>query len=260
MMKTLQSLCRILIVVLTTLLFYAAYAGVRLICLISGRPHKVWRNRCLTLWAATVAAFLNLKIEVSGEPPRPPFFLVSNHLSYLDIVVLYRYLDCTFVSMREVREWPVIGFMADTLGILFIDRKNRADVQRVNLQISEAIDHHQGVVIFPEGTTSSGDQIRHFRSSLLEPAAASGMGVHYAAISYRTLPGDQPASESVCWWGSTPLGTHVLRLTRNKGIQCRLQFGGESVIDSNRKTLSDTLHRRVSELYRGDRQRSSALF
>lgn len=193
---------------------------------------------------------LGIRLKVAGSVPKPPFYLVSNHLSYLDIPVFYSLLDTTFVSKAEVKHWPVIGAMARSLHVIFIDRKKRSDVVRVNQEISAEIHDQQGVLMFPEATTSSGESVLPFRASLLGYAAETKMEVSYAAIRYCTGEKDHPAHLSVCWWGEDmPILQHLRKLLSNKNVTAEVVFGEGTVVSDNRKELAEQLEKRVNEIF-----------
>src|SRR4029079_551086 len=82
-------------------------------------------------WSAVVMAAIGLRVRPRGTPPEPPFLLVANHLSYVDIPVLASRLGCVFVSKAEVRGWPLLGPICRTLGTIFIDREARRAIPRV---------------------------------------------------------------------------------------------------------------------------------
>lgn len=201
------------------------------------------------MWGKLTAIILSLHVSVEGEPPKPPFFVVSNHLSYIDVPIYSSILNTTFVSKAEVKHWPVIGIMARTLGILFVNRSLKRDVTRVNREISQQLNERQGVVLFPEGMTSPGKEVLKFKPALLEPAASEGIEVSYAAIRYETGPGDSPAYKSVCWWGTAPLHIHLYELAKNKRIDVLLRFGDKKITNINRKNLARMLHKNVEELF-----------
>ncbi|MEX1062326.1 MAG: lysophospholipid acyltransferase family protein [Balneolaceae bacterium] len=247
-MRHARAVIRLLSVSVATLAIYVLYVAARLPLRLFHCRREAWRNKCTRIWLVTVAAILSLKITVSGSAPKPPFFLVSNHLSYIDVVVMYSLLDCTFIVKNDVRRWPVIGFMIKTMDVLFIDRNRRVDVKRVNSLISKALNSYQGMILFPEGTTSQGDCVRPFRASLLKQPAVKGIAVHSAAIAYRTEGGDLTASESVCWHGDISFFAHIYRLSGNRRIHCMLAFGG-AIKDNERKSLSVKLHKEVQCIY-----------
>ncbi len=248
-MRIITAYIKVVFFLLGTLGIYLLYAIPYMIIRLFRKPYEPWRNIILRFWGKSVAKILGLRITVEGTPPKPPFFIVSNHLSYLDIPVFYSILDTTFVSKHEIRNWPVIGIMARSLGILFIKRGLKRDVTRVNREISEQLNEHQGVVLFPEGMTSPGDKIHRFRPSLLEHAASENAEVYYAAIRYETPPDDVPAYNSVCWWGNTPLHTHLLRVGKTSKVDVLVRFGATTIRSDDRKELALKLQESVEKLF-----------
>src|SRR5688500_585758 len=130
-MKQLRLTFRVVALSLVIGGFYLLWLiGLVFVFAFAGAVHS-WRNWIFRYWAKTVALVLCMKITVEGVPPKAPFFLVSNHLSYVDIIAFASQLDCVFVSKSEVRDWPVIGFLCRSMDIIFIDRERRADIPRV---------------------------------------------------------------------------------------------------------------------------------
>lgn len=208
----------------------------------AGPATALWRTRIFCRLCGVIVAVMGVKTEIQGRPPEPPFFLVSNHLSYLDILILASQVPCAFVSKAEVADWPVIGFLCRGVGTLFLDRGNKREIPRVIAQIEAALGQNRGVVIFPEGSTTCGADVSRFKPSLLETAAAAGLPVSYAALSYRTPPGSVPAQQSVCWWGGMTFGKHLLGMLSLPEILATLSFGEERILERDRKILAERLH------------------
>jgi len=252
-MRNLRPLYRIPAIPLITFFFYSiillGYLPVRL----AGMDRRAWRNRCLNAWAYLMAKALGLNIVTIGKVPTAPFFLVSNHVSYLDIVPFYHTLQCVFIAKHEAGQIPVFGSVVRGVGTILIDRSRKRDVQRVNEMLRAAMNKHQGIVLFPEGTTSSGEKILPFRPSLLEYPAAEMIPVYYACISYETGEGDQEAGESVSWWGNTRFIPHLWSLTGNREIHCTIQFGQIPIQSGDRKELASRLEENVRALLIGVR-------
>jgi 1-acyl-sn-glycerol-3-phosphate acyltransferase len=207
------------------------------------------RSRAFHRWSRGVLALLGVRAEVRGPRPAAPFVLVSNHLSYLDVVLLGSALPCVFVAKAEVERWPVIGALCRAADTLFIDREIKRDVTRVRERIERVLASGRGVVLFPEGTTTRGDAVQPFRPSLLETAAATGLSVAYASLSYRTPPGVAPAELSVCWWGDMRFGSHLLALLSLPEIRATLTFGSSAIQERDRKRLALRLQRAVAEQF-----------
>ena len=215
----------------------------------SSRRRARWQALILHRWARTAAFVLGLKIDVSCNAPAAPFLLVSNHLSYVDVIVFASQLDCLFVAKKDVESWPIIGGLCRSVGTIFIDRRNRRDLARVNDGIAQVLEGERGVILFAEGTSSKGSSVLPFRSSLLEVAARRSFPVSYAAVSYRVLADDPPASLSVCWWGDMTFGSHFAELLRLRRIQATVSFGSTEIRADDRKVLAAGLWLEVNRLF-----------
>jgi 1-acyl-sn-glycerol-3-phosphate acyltransferase len=209
---------------------------------LSGLRHRAARVSAwlFRTWARWSARALGARIEVEGSPPAAPFVLVSNHLGYVDILVLASQVDCVFVSRADVAGWPVLGPLVRMVGTIFIDREAKREIPHVLDQVDENLAHGRGIVIFPEGTTSGGSAVLPFRPPLLEAAARAGIPVRCVSLTYRTPPGSAPAGEAVCWWGDMPFWPHVLRLFRLPFFTAKVRFAPESILETDRKRLAAT--------------------
>ena len=203
----------------------------------------------LRLWSRLALCVIGVRVEVRGTPPRAPFFLVSNHVSYLDIVLLGRNTGASFIAKSEVRSWPLMGWLARSVGTLFVDRGRPKDVVRVAREIEAKLARGRGLILFPEGTSTSGRDVVPFRGSLLAPLARSESEVHYASVRYVTGPGDPPARDVVAWWGDMAFGGHFLKLLSLRRIEARIVFGAEPHRNPDRKALAASLHQAVAETF-----------
>jgi len=209
------------------------------------------RSRLFGLWCTAMHPVLGLRVTTTGPMPTAPFLLVSNHLSYVDVIVYGAKLRAAFVAKSEVAGWPVVGPLARWVGTIFVDRRVRRDVTRVNASTEAALDDGLGVVVFAEGTSSAGDEVLPFRSSLLEPAARADHPLVAAAIGYRTPPGSPPARDVVAWWADMTFTGHFLTLLTLPRVEARVSFAPAEPIDADRHALADRLHRTVSGLHAG---------
>jgi len=208
-----------------------------------------WRGLLFHKWARGTAAILGLKVTVRGALPARPFLLVSNHLSYVDVLVFASQLPCGFVARGDVAGWPVIGSLCRAAGTIFVDRAKRKDVARVNGLIDQALGDGRGVVVFAEGTSTRGDTVLPFKSSLLEQAARAGLAPAYAALSYSVRDGEPPAHLSVCWWGDMTFVKHVVALLCLSEIRATAAFGAQTIKANDRKALAEKLWSAVMEQF-----------
>jgi len=206
-----------------------------------------WRARIQHLWSRGVCRILGVEVAVEGCAPRGAGLLVTNHLSYLDVVVLGAQLPCAFVAKSEVARWPVLGFLARAMGTLFVPREERRALPELGERLRARLARGETLVLFPEGTSTAGSAVLPFRPALLAPAIALGTPVSYAALGYTTPPGERPASEAVCWWGDMTFVSHALALLGLPRIQASVRFGPEPLVAPDRKTLAVRLRSAVVE-------------
>jgi 1-acyl-sn-glycerol-3-phosphate acyltransferase len=135
------------------------------------------------------------------------------------------------------------------MGIIFIDRNNRRDIPRAGAEIIRKLSDGEGVIVFPEGTSTKGEDILPFNSSFFEFASKTDLPVSYASISYRTPEGEPPASTMVCWWEDISFIAHLFRLFTLRRFTAILDFGEESVVNPDRKQLAAELRQRVKEKF-----------
>jgi len=233
-------------------LFIAATLGLYSIWLIGVFfiPNKIyWRQIIFGSWARAFVRIARMKIEIVGTPPPPPFFLVSNHLTYIDVPAIRAVTQGVFVAKGEIESWFLAGRICRDMGAIFINRQNKRDIPRAGLDILKALERAEGVVVFPEGTSTKGEEVLKFNSSFLEFAAKSDLPVHYAAISYQTPDNEPPPSASVCWWDDKSFGEHLWYFFQLKEVTAIITFGEQPIQSPNRKELAHKLWSAVSEKY-----------
>ncbi len=193
---------------------------------------------------------MNVQLSVSGHFPANGL-LVSNHLGYLDILVLSATVPCAFISKSEVARWPIIGRFARWAGTVFVERQKKGDAAQKNLAVTESLKSGVPVVLFPEGKTTNGDHVLRFHSTMLQPAIDGSAMITPCALAYELDEGS--VEKEVCYWGNMTLLPHGLNLLGKKVIRVKVAFGEAIVAAGDRKTLAHVLHDRVAQLYAAER-------
>jgi 1-acyl-sn-glycerol-3-phosphate acyltransferase len=208
------------------------------------------RRRAASQWLQRTAQgcqwILGLGFKCVGPTPDSGL-LVTNHLSYLDIIMLAALRPCVFVSKKEVKSWPVFGICAQLGGTIFVDRSRRCDVAGVSAQMREVLAEGLLIVLFPEGTSSGGADVLPFKSALIEPALRLGCPVAAAAIGYSMEKGS--VSEEICFWKDMSLLPHLLNVFAMPSIRAELRCGASRPRSGERKALAVELHNETAALH-----------
>jgi 1-acyl-sn-glycerol-3-phosphate acyltransferase len=248
-MRRVRVALRLAAYVLASATFYLLWVAGKGLLSLFRLSKRRWRKFVLRGWARSIAWIIGMRIDVQGEAPQPPFFLVSNHLSYIDIIAYAAVLDCVFISRHDIVDWPGMGRLAQSIGTIFIDRQHFHDIPRVVALIDRTLAEGYGVILFPEGTSTKGDTVLPFKPSLLEPAARAGYPVSFSSISYHTRPGEAPAHMAVCWWGDMTFTPHLLELLKLSRFEALITFGSHAIQADDRKLLAKSLWHAVNEQF-----------
>jgi 1-acyl-sn-glycerol-3-phosphate acyltransferase len=206
-----------------------------------------WEARALWLQAGCrrVLRIFDVQIQVSGPIPSRGL-LVSNHLSYLDILVVSALMPSLFVAKGEVKNWPIFGWFARLAGTLFAERERRTQVGPLTNQIRSALAQGALLVLFPEGTSSDGQTILPFKSALLAPATDASHPLSGSVIAYELEDGD--VGEEICYWKDMTFGPHLLNLFSKRRVKAFVRFFEMDRGTSDRKELTRQLHSKLLKL------------
>jgi 1-acyl-sn-glycerol-3-phosphate acyltransferase len=248
-----RAIARLILLPLVTLVYSLAWGLLALWPWSRARRAEL-RRQVTQRWAQRMCQILGARIEVFGNLPAGPGFLITNHVGYLDIPVLMSLTGCRFVSKHEIAGWPGIGLLARRAGTLFVNRTTGGRDAGVTLEgMARALEDGDLVVFFPEGTTSRGDSILPFRSGLLSLPARDGHPVWPAALSYEAVDPDVDVGLGLAWSGKQSLVPHVWRLACMPGFTVRIAVA-HAVEAAHRKHLAQSLHHRVAMMHGGLRQ------
>ncbi|WP_337171716.1 lysophospholipid acyltransferase family protein [Gemmatimonas aurantiaca] len=166
-----------------------------------------------------VLTVLRVDVTVRGAWPREPVLMIANHLSWLDIVAVLARRRCTFVAKRDVQRWPVVGWCADALGVIWVDRERKRDLLRAIPALQETLQSGTSVLLFAEGTTGDGRALLPFKSGLVEAAVRARALVVPLAVTASASQGDLSA---LCWIGDETLMANLPRVGALRDIRITL--------------------------------------
>ncbi|MCS6786986.1 MAG: 1-acyl-sn-glycerol-3-phosphate acyltransferase [Thiobacillaceae bacterium] len=205
------------------------------------------RERRVVAWARGLLAIVRVRVRVRGRPPAvrgEGALIVANHVSWLDIHVLHSLLPTRFVSKAEVRDWPLIGWMAARAGTLYLERAKKSDARRVNAEMARLLQAGECLALFPEGTTTDGTRLLPFYSSLFEPAVQAGARVWPAAIRYLTPDGG--INRAAAYHDDVSLWQSLRRILAQDAILAEVSFLPPiAAAGLNRRQLAALAHQAI---------------
>ena len=180
--------------------------------------------------------FLSMKVTVIGEPSHDrPTLIVSNHISWTDIVAIGSKADVTFVAKSEIARWPFVGFMASLQRTLFVDRKRRGDAHRASREMGRRIAAGGAVLLFGEGQSDIGTHVLPFRSALIgaaqhamEEAGAGEVMIQPVTIAYTRLQGlpvGRTDRSLIAWIKSKSFRQNIREILTGGTREVTLAFG-----------------------------------
>jgi 1-acyl-sn-glycerol-3-phosphate acyltransferase len=204
------------------------------------RLHRFCRNLLDTL---------GVKWRVEGNLPLSGA-VVSNHLSYLDILVYSAATPFVMVAKSEVRGWPLIGWLTSRAGTVYVTRGGGPSTYPgVNRAMAAAYRTGLPVLFFPEGTTTDGAEVLAFRRGLFHSVLNEGVALRTAAVAYSVEDDGASIANDVCWWGDALLAPHLFRLAGLKGVRAVVRFGDIVPDRRDRFVLSEQARAQVQQMY-----------
>lgn len=182
-------------------------------------------------WSRQMLAILGVELVVKGvAPTNGPLLVVSNHISWLDILVLNAAQPLRFVSKADVKRWPVLGPLVTGAGTLYIERERRRDAMRVVHHMAEGLKAGDLIAVFPEGTTGDGRELLPFHGNLIQAAIAVHAPVLPVSLSF--MDGRTGGrSDAPAYVGDDHLVGSVWKTLRDGAVQAVVHFGTPEYAD-----------------------------
>jgi len=168
-------------------------------------------------WLNRIPGPMGIHIHLEGTPFQGPCLYVANHISYVDPICVLFHVDAHVVAKAEVKHWPLIGYGANLVGTLFVQRDERTSRHETAQAIQSALLNQDSILVFPEGTTTAGPGTLPFKPRSFAGAYMANVPVQPVAIIY-----DSPIIPFI---GNDTFLPHFFRMFRLKEITGRISFG-----------------------------------
>ena len=181
-------------------------------------------QKAVKQWFFKSCSLVGLTIKTHGEQATGPVLFISNHVSWLDIPLVACMVNPRFLSKSEVRNWPVIGWLAEKVNTLFIVRGKRSAAEAASAAIVEGLKAQDQILIFPEGTTTDGKTVAWVYPRLLGAAISVDAFVQPIVLHYTDDNSDAEQSEIVPYIGEQTLIANLWNVLGCKNLTANVYF------------------------------------
>lgn len=185
----------------------------------------------ISRWGSRALDILNFQIEVVGleklDLKNRNYLFVSNHMSYLDVLIFSAKVPSVFVSSVDMGQVFFLGTLAEMGGSIFVERRSRHRVDQDLSNMTNTLRNGFNIVIYPEGTSTDGQKLLPFKKSLLMSAVDSEREIVPVALKYMSVDGEpfgKANADKVCWYGDMTFADHFLGLLKHREVKVQLQF------------------------------------
>ena len=184
---------------------------------IRGKPKREAGIMLRRNWLNHVPSRLGIELEMKGTPYRKTCLYVANHIGYIDPFAILMHVDAQVVAKADILRWPFVGFASHLVGTIFVDRDIKDSRILAAGAIRKSLEEGTSVLVFPEGTTTDGSKILHFRPRSFEAAQLAGVPVQPVALWYE--------GAQVAFIDNHKFLPHFIRLFKLKKIKGTVVFG-----------------------------------
>ncbi|MFT3761578.1 MAG: lysophospholipid acyltransferase family protein [Pseudoxanthomonas sp.] len=149
-------------------------------------------HRAVRAWSAGLMRIFGFRLRRVGAPLPGAVMFVANHVSWIDIEMMHSQRMMGFVAKREIRGWPVVGWLAARGETIFHQRGNAESLDGVMQAMLERLREGRPVGVFPEGRTRDGHGLGPFHARIFQPAVEAGVPVQPVALRYGPHGAAQP--------------------------------------------------------------------
>jgi 1-acyl-sn-glycerol-3-phosphate acyltransferase len=189
-------------------------------------------------WSLRMLQLCGMRLVVHNDGARldEGVLVVANHISWIDIYVINAWRPTPFVSKAEIRKWPVVGWLAEQLGTVFIQREKRSDAKRIMHELANRLNAGELMCVFPEGTTSDGVQLLPFHANMFQAAVSASRPVQPVCMMYEDAQGRQ--STAPAYIGELSLGESLDALLRGGPLTAHVYVGAPLAPGADRRLLA----------------------
>lgn len=237
---------------------YTGHAVVARMLIKDRKTRLQYFNKTVSAYAKRVLGLIHCEVSTPGFEPNifknENFLIVSNHMSYLDILITSSVLPSCFVTSVDMGETKFLGSLCELGGALFVERRHRGKIEEDTKNLAQTLKDGFNLVLYPEGTSTNGEKVMPFKKSLLMSAVRAQKNILPVCLKYLEVDGEPinlQNRDRVCWYGDIPFATHAANMMKTKSLKVELHFLEPIKVtpESSRHELAEKAYAAVSAAY-----------
>lgn len=203
-------------------------------------------------FSGLILKVFNLDLTVINKPANDQkCLIVSNHMGFVDILMLASCHPMLFVTSNEMRETPFLGLLTEMGGCIYVERRSRTKILDEMKSIVNALRAGFRVVLYPEATSTNGERVLPFKKTLMMAAAQAGVPIQPVVINFREVNGEEFSlkwRDHLCWYGDIPFATSMWKSAVLRSVKGEIEFLEPiySTPEDDRGLIADKAHAAIS--------------
>ncbi len=196
-----------------------------------------------------------VELNVLNKPAdSEKFLVVSNHMGFIDILLIGSVFPSVFVTSIEMRNTPFLGLITEMAGCVYVERRNREKISDELNSLISALKNGFKIVLYPEATSTNGEKVLPFKRTLMMAAAHAGVPIQPVVVNFREVNGEKFSTkwrDHLCWYGDMPFAVSLWNSLTLKSVKAEIEFLDQihSTLDDDRGVVADKAHELISKKF-----------
>ncbi|WP_246845252.1 1-acyl-sn-glycerol-3-phosphate acyltransferase [Bdellovibrio sp. NC01] len=208
-----------------------------------------------SLFCGFIIRSFNIRLTVKNKPKDgDKFLLVSNHMGFIDILLMCSIFPMLFITSNEMRETPFLGLLTEMGGCMYVERRSRTRIIEEMKSMTDALQKGFRIVLYPEATSHNGECVLPFKRTLMMAASHAGVPIQPAVVNFRKVNGEEwtmKYRDSLCWYGDIPFATSLWKSLTLRSVDAEIEFLEQihTSPEDDRGLVADKAHKMISEKF-----------
>ncbi|WP_331340632.1 lysophospholipid acyltransferase family protein [Bdellovibrio sp.] len=208
-----------------------------------------------SFFCGVILKLFNMRLTVVNKPKDgEKFLLVSNHMGFIDILLMCSIFPMLFITSNEMRETPFLGLLTEMAGCMYVERRSRTKILEEMKSMIHALQKGFRIVLYPEATSHNGEEVLPFKRTLMMAASHAGVPIQPAVVNFRKVNGEEwtmKYRDHLCWYGDISFATSLWKALTLKSLDAEIEFLEQihTTPEDDRGLIADRAYKLISEKF-----------